>query len=173
MPSRDPEKLHPVVRRKLNALIASARVVGLEFILTQTERTQKEQDALYAQGRDTLPVVNTLRDIAGLPHIGPVENAKKITWVRVSTHQFRLAFDVALKNQKGGVHWNVKADINEKGGPDYNELGELGEAEGLLWGGRFRSRDLVHFEWTGGLTLSELKAGKLPPDEDKKKDNPG
>lgn len=169
MPSRDPEKLHPVVRRKYNAFIDAARVQGIPFILTQTDRLQKEQDAFYAQGREPLPVVNAFRDLAGLPHIGPVENEKIITEVRVSTHQFGMAFDVALKNQKGGVHWNVKADINEKGGSDYNELGELGESLGLIWGGRFRKRDLVHFEWTGGLTLAELRTGKRPPDVDKKR----
>ena len=164
MPSRDPEKLHPVVRRKFNAFIEAARVQGIPFILTQTDRLQKEQDAFWAQGREPLPVVNAFRDIAGLPHIGPMQNMKTITDVRVSTHQFGLAFDVALKGQKGGVHWDVKADINAKGGTDYDELGKLGESLGLIWGGRFRRRDLVHFEWTGGLTLNELKAGKRPPD---------
>ena len=169
MPSRDPERLHPVVRRKYNALIESARVQGIPFILTQTDRLQKEQDAFWAQGREPLPVVNALREIAGLPPIGLWTNTKIITSVRTSTHQFGFAFDVALKNQKRGVHWDTKADINEKGGADYDELGKLGEAEGLTWGGRFPKRDLVHFQWTGGLTLSELKAGKRPPDEDKKK----
>ena len=165
MPSRDPEKLHPVVREKLNELIRDARLEGIPFIVTQTLRTQKEQAAFHAQNREPLALVNAKRALAALPPIGPMENTKKITWVTTSVHQYGLGFDVALKNRVKGVHWNTKADINAKGGLDYNELGELGESLGLVWGGRFKSRDLVHFEWTGGLTLKELKAGQRPPDE--------
>lgn len=176
MPSRDFGKLHPVVRRKLNRLIALGRVNGLEFIVTQTMRTHLEQQAYWMQGREPLALVNGARSMAALSPISKEENERRITWVRTSTHEYGLAFDIALKGRGGkGVHWDTKADINAKGGPDYDEIGKLGEECGLIWGGRFKSRDLVHFEWTGGLTLKELKAGQRPPEvveatEDKQED---
>lgn len=165
MPSRDLQDLHPQVRRRALRLLEAATERGLAFIFTQTGRTQEEQVAFHAQGRKPLQDVNQLRAMAGLSAITEERNEKTITGVRTSVHQFGLAFDIALKTEAGGVHWDTKADINARGGPDYNELGEVGEALGLLWGGRFRSRDLVHFEWTGGLTLDELRAGRRPPDK--------
>ena len=172
MPSRELQDLHSVVRDKYLLLKKLAAERGIPFQVTQTGRTQEEHTAFHAQGRLALEEVNQLRAMAHLPAITAEQN-RKITWVRTSVHQFGLAFDVVLKTEKGGVHWDTKADINQDGNTDYNELGELGEALGLIWGGRFKGRDLVHFEWTGGLTLSELRTGKRPPDEDKKKDNPG
>lgn len=173
MPTRDFDKLHPVVRRKLNRFIALCKANGLEFVVTQTMRLHLEQKAFYAQGREPLALVNELRLDAALPSISEVQNARKITWVRTSVHEFGLAFDIALKGLGGkGVHWDTKADINAKGGPDYDEVGLLGEQCGLIWGGRFRGKDLVHFEWTGGLTLKEIKAGQMPPEKQEETPKP-
>ena len=168
MPSRDLQDLHPVVRDRYLKMKEAAAKRGLLFIVTQTGRTHDEQVAFHAQGRLTLDEVNVLRENASLPAI-PSDRNRVITWVTTSVHEFGLGFDVALMKQDGGVHWDTKVDINQDGNKDYDELGEIGEACGLVWGGRFKGRDLVHFEWTGGLTLHELRTGKRPPDEDKKK----
>jgi hypothetical protein len=40
----------------------------------------------------------------------------------------------------------------------YQTLGELGEALGFEWGGRWRIRDLVHFEDLGGKSMQQLDA---------------
>ena len=78
-------------------------------------------------------------------------------------HEFGLAFDVALVDSEGKYSWNPAADTDADHRPDYMEAGQIGEKMGLIWGGRFSGRDLCHFEWTGGLTLKELKAGISPP----------
>jgi|GEM_PF-611605 peptidoglycan L-alanyl-D-glutamate endopeptidase CwlK len=159
--SRDPQRLEPSVRARLQALRRLASQRGLSFILTSTLRTAPEQEALYAQGRRPLQEVNALRARAGLEPITEAEN-RIVTWTKVSMHQFGLAFDVALLDEGGRPHWELAKDTNGNGRPDYLELGELGEAAGLQWGGRFSSPDYCHFQYTGGLSLQELLQGRRP-----------
>ncbi|MEJ2192834.1 MAG: M15 family metallopeptidase [Nitrospirota bacterium] len=156
--SRDPEALQPVVRRRLNHLLEAARERGLEVLVTSTARTGAEQAALYAQGRKPLDAVNALRAEAGMPSIAPGEN-RIVTRARTSVHEFGCAFDLALVKD-GRAVWDPEADTNQNALADYRELGRLGEALGLTWGGRFGLRDYGHFQYTGGLTLAELLAGK-------------
>lgn len=47
---------------------------------------------------------------------------------------------------KQSLQWDPKTDVNKNQIPDYVELGMLAESIGLTWGGRFKSRDFVHFE---------------------------
>lgn len=171
MPSRDIDKLHPVVARKCRALLTKIVERGLNAKVTNTLRVQEEQTALYAQGRQPLQEVNQLRAMAHMPPI-KAERNRIVTKVRTSVHQFGLGFDIVLTDGLGDIHWDTKVDINEGGGADYLEIGPIGEDLGLLWGGRFKNRDYVHFEWTGGLTLAELRAGKRPPEDGKKTDEP-
>jgi peptidoglycan L-alanyl-D-glutamate endopeptidase CwlK len=98
---------------------------GVPFIFTCTRRTQEEQDELYARGR-TKP--------------GP-----KVTWTRKSRHIDGEAFDIAIC--KAGVpSWDGKVDVDLDGVPDYTEAGQIGEAIGLEWGGRWRNPDRPHFQ---------------------------
>ncbi len=159
---RDINGLVPVVRGKFLKLQAAAKEKGIEFMITCARRTETEQLALFAQGRKTPGEVNRLRHDAGMQPITEAEN-RIVTKVLTSIHQFGCAFDVAIL--KPGTHtptWDRKADFNENGVPDYEELGSLGEALGLRWGGTFKFGDFCHFEYTGGLTLAELKEGKRP-----------
>ncbi len=159
---RDINALAPAVREKLWRLREAAKEHGIEFTVTFTVRTEAEQLALFAQGRKSPGEVNRLRRDAGLPPITAAEN-KVVTKVLTSVHQFGCAFDVALLEPGANTPtWDTKADFNKNGIPDYEELGKLGEEMGLRWGGAFRFRDYCHFEYTGGLTLAELKEGRRP-----------
>jgi peptidoglycan L-alanyl-D-glutamate endopeptidase CwlK len=158
---RDLNSLHPALKDKCERFLAACKVHGLEVIVTSTLRTPAEQAALYAQGRKTLHLVNALRAAAALNPVTRDQN-QIVTSVEVSVHELGLAFDIAL-GTKGTPHWDVTLDTNSNKKADYLEAGELGESMGLIWGGRFSQRDLCHFEWTGGLTLGELKAGRMPP----------
>ena len=160
MPSRDIDKLHPIVADKCRRFLQRCEARGLHVIVTQTDRTRAEHRAFCAQGREPLDLVNTKREVAGLPPITKVQN-RRITWVEFSVHEFGFGFDVCIVKD-GRAEWDTKADINANGDPDYEEIGRIGELLGLVWGGRFKGRDLVHFEWTGGLTIEDLKAGKVP-----------
>lgn len=72
----------------------------------------------------------------------------------IGAHAFGLAFDVAPVV-------NGKAVWNNHG--LWNKIGALGKSLGLEWGGDWRSIiDKPHFEYTQGLSSSELRAGKRP-----------
>lgn len=159
--SRSLDDLRPEVREKAEKLIAECAGKGVGLIITSTLRTPKEQFAYYSQGRKDLKFVNMARAEAGLAPITRLENRRIITHNLTSTHESGCAFDVAIRRH-GAIVWEIKADLNENHIPDYEEIGATGEAIGLRWGGRFKFRDYVHFEYTGGLTFAELKDGKRP-----------
>lgn len=125
-------------------------MAGIQIQITSTLRTAEEQAALHAQGRKPLSEVNALRTAAGLPPITDATN-RIVTHAPISVHQFGLAFDVVVVDEHGRAVWAHKA---------YEPVGEIGEALGLEWGGRFRRFDGPHFQYTGGLTTAELAEGK-------------
>jgi peptidoglycan L-alanyl-D-glutamate endopeptidase CwlK len=138
------EGVHPLLADKMNYLVDFAqRHHGLEVIITQGLRTFEEQDALYAKGRTT----------PGL----------KVTDARggSSFHNYGLAVDFAIKVD-GKLTWEDKIDSNESSGPDYDEVGKMGEEFGLVWGGRWKKSDRPHFQLTFGLSISDLRSGKRP-----------
>lgn len=71
----------------------------------------------------------------------------------VGPHGAGLAFDVApIKN--GKVDWG-----------DYSlfkKMGQIGKSLGLEWGGDWKNVDCPHFQFVGGLTDAQIRAGKLP-----------
>jgi hypothetical protein len=159
MASRRIEDCVSELQEKFAAFQAAMEAAGLPFIVTCTARTVREQIALYAQGREPLEHVNTLRRLAHLAPISFMENGHKVTWTLASKHLIDLddgnpdndksrAFDIALlaHSDRMSVHWNLKADVNGNAIPDYDEAGRIGEAVGLRWGGRFPSPDRPHFE---------------------------
>lgn len=69
-----------------------------------------------------------------------------------SWHNWRCALDV-VPVVGGKAVWNNSAL--------WQQIGALGEAAGLEWGGRWtKFVDKPHFQFTGGLTLAELQTGK-------------
>lgn len=134
--SRDVNDLDPRVATKCLALIDACRDAGIDLIVTSTYRDSESQDAIYAQGR-TKP--------------GPIVTKAKSGQ---SWHNYRLAFDV-VPVVNGKAVWN-DATL-------WNKIGRLGVAVGLEWAGNWtRFKEMAHFQWTGGLTLKDLQAGKRP-----------
>ncbi len=106
--------------------------------------------------------MNSLRQTAHLPLITEAQN-REVTWVATSIHEFGCAFDIAiLRPHTTIVNWDPRVDLNADGQADYQEVGRIGESLGLRWGGRFQKRDWVHFEYTGGLNMAQLRAGQRP-----------
>jgi hypothetical protein len=71
-----------------------------------------------------------------------------------SKHQYGLAVDVVPVVDSVAVWDNALL---------WRKIGAVGEKLGLRWGGRWRKPyDPGHFEWTGGLTSSQLVNGNLP-----------
>lgn len=136
--SRKIEDLHPAVAEKCRAFIALCQSNGIDILITSTYRDHESQDALYAQGRTA--------------------TGKKVTNAKggQSWHNWRLAFDV-VPMRNGKPVWGTSGDD----GVLWRKVGELGEQVGLEWAGRWKKfAEMAHFQWTGGLTLADLQAGK-------------
>jgi peptidoglycan L-alanyl-D-glutamate endopeptidase CwlK len=118
--SRRLEDLDPRIRPLCAALLAAAKAAGLPLVLTTTFRTRDEQQDLYDQGRSVPGRI--------------VTNARP----GESPHNAGLAFDVAFAET-----------LYEEPRPGaWDELGAIGLALGLQWGGRFLTPiDRPHFEW--------------------------
>lgn len=132
--SRDLKDLLPVVAAKCSAFISACKAQGIDVIITSTFRDNESQCALYAQGRTKLGAIVT-RANGGQ-----------------SFHNYACAFDfVPVIN--GKAMWS---DIAL-----FKKCGEVAESVGLEWSGRWRSNpEMAHCQYTGGLTLKDLQAGK-------------
>jgi len=133
--SRNINDLLPNVQVRVEKFIELCDEEGIDLLITSTYRDNESQEALYEQGRTRPGKV--------------VTNAKS----GESWHNYRCAIDIVpLVN--GKPNWDGSDPIWEK-------IGELGEQAGLEWAGRWRTfKELAHFQYTGGLTLADLKAGK-------------
>jgi peptidoglycan L-alanyl-D-glutamate endopeptidase CwlK len=132
--SRKIEDLHPRVAALCQAFITACAQRGIDIIITSTYRDNESQAALYAQGR-TKPGKIVTKAGAGQ-----------------SFHNYQLAFDFCpIVN--GKAVWSDTAR--------FNQCGKIAESLGLEWAGRWRSfPELAHCQYTGGLALADLQAGK-------------
>ena len=143
MPSRKLSDLVPEMQVKANEFAVAMHDAGIQFIFTQTKRTVLEQNAYFAQGRNSLEVVNNMRKAAGLPDISAKENSRIVTKTIKSRHLTGNAFDIAIV-VNGKIIWNVNLDADGDGVPEYKEAALIGESVGLRAG--FRFGDPPHFE---------------------------
>ncbi|MES2941883.1 MAG: M15 family metallopeptidase [Pseudomonadota bacterium] len=154
--SRSLDNLLPVVREKakrfLDACSRDEWLVrnGITVLVISTERDHESQAVLYAQGRSKPGKI--------------VTNAKP----GYSWHNWRCALDV-LPLRHGKEVWGTRGPgKNEDATDDYSNdlevwqrIGEIGEGVGLEWGGHWQSfKDYPHFQYTGGLTLAQMRAGE-------------
>lgn len=136
--SRKITDLHPRVAAMATRFITECEKRGIDLLVTSTYRDAESQDALYAQGR-TVP-------------------GKIVTKARAgqSWHNWRVAFDI-VPLRAGKPVWGTN-------GPDgklWETVGSIGESCGLEWAGRWKTfKEYAHFQYTGGLTLADFKAGK-------------
>lgn len=135
MTVKDLNQLHPRMFALVSELLAACNDVPMYFVVLETYRSPERQEALYSQGR-TEP--------------GKIVTNGRPGW---SWHQWRRAVDLGFA---GSNPWDPKAP--------WDKLGELGERLGLRWGGRWKSRDLGHFELPGACSLGlrvEARDGTL------------
>ncbi len=138
--SRSLDDLNPLVAAQARELIARCQSEGIDLLVTSTYRDLESQAKLYAQGRTAPGRI--------------VTNAKP----GQSFHNWRVAFDV-VPLRHGKPVWDTSGENRFL----WQQIGALGESVGLEWAGRWRKfRELAHFQFTGGLTLAELRSGKLP-----------
>lgn len=150
MSDRDLSHLTPALHVLCTAHLAACEAAGLDVFVTFTRRTAAEQGALWAQGREPLVRVNTLRELAGMPPITEAENGHCVTWTRNSKHLpgpdgLARAYDIAIRD-KSGVFWDCKRDGNHNGHPDYKEAAEIGRSLGLECGYFWTRQDAAHYQ---------------------------
>lgn len=135
--SRNIDDLNSHVAKLCREFIAKCKADGIDVLITSTYRDAESQNALYAQGR-TKP-------------------GKRVTNAKAgqSYHNYRCAFDF-VPIVHGKAQWQDIAT--------FKRCGEIGKALGLEYAGDWvRFKEYAHLQWTGGLTLAQLRAGhKLP-----------
>ncbi len=132
----------------------SANIYALEKLMscpigvTQGVRTDAEQAALFAQGRNSLVVVNALRAKVGWASLALDENIKPVTDARpgYSWHPFGMAVDLVPEDQDTGA-----PDWNEKH-PTWQEIVTKGESLGMVSG--ISWHDTPHLQMTGRFPVT-------------------
>ena len=133
-------QVHPILRQRVEILIARLAAQGVTVEAVQGLRTAQEQNDLYAKGR-TKP--------------GPkVTNAK--AWQ--SNHCYGLAVDLC-PFVNGKPDWNAPRKV-------WDSIGTEAERLHLEWGGRWKFRDLPHVQLQG-LSIAQCyelsRGGSLKP----------
>ena len=140
--------MHPDLRDDLlndYLTINTALPKGVRLRFSQTLRTTKEQNDLYAQGRTVKGKI--------------VTNAKG----GQSYHNFGLAFDIVIlyDRDNNGSFETASWDLDKY----FMQVVSFFKTKGWFWGGDFKYfKDNPHFEKTFGKTTAQLRAtGKLYP----------
>jgi RHS repeat-associated protein len=114
-------QLGPHAQAKARNAMQIAGAGGKTLGVTETYRTEEQQDALYAQGRTTTGDIVTNCQGANCPHVQ------------------RRALDVYPVR-------NGTLQIQNATASDMQQIGEIGKAAGFEWGGGWRSPDRPHWE---------------------------
>jgi hypothetical protein len=144
------EDLTPATQGAAAHAIADLNARGIKFVITYTFRTYAEQAALYAQGRQPLIIVNSLRASAGLAPIGNSDNSYTVTKCdgkRIadggtgrSAHQLGTALDV-VPLENGNPTWPPASDSRWK------QIAQSFKSAGFEWGGDWTDMlDLPHYQ---------------------------
>lgn len=152
MASRSLSDLHPWLAERARQHVELCAASGVRLVVYCTYRSDAEQRALYAQGRQVLDITNRMRAEAGLPPITAEENARKVTQRRTGSNHGHtqdgkpcaLAYDAAPLDDTGHMDWS---------GSSYrwHIVIDVGRRLGLVWGGDWNMRDLPHWEMPGKI----------------------
>ena len=158
------QDMHPELQTKYLMYAGKMGEAGVPFALNCVIRTRAEQDAFFAQGRDSLEDVNAKRMTAGMRALhdvktrdGKIITAEAqnivVTHTRLSRHfpgpdGYSRAFDIMILRGDKRPTWDVKWDGDNDGIPDYLEAAKIGKECGLIAGGiDFGSfHDWPHFQ---------------------------
>lgn len=116
------------------------REMGVTSVaINETLRDLTTQMAYFVRGRMEPKYVKQFYAVAGLYDIGEVEARTICTNTLRSNHMSGKAADfVPVRN--GALWWNAPKGV-------WETMGEIGEAYGLKWGGRWKDLpDCPHFE---------------------------
>ena len=120
-----------------DAVLASLGVEGIA--VSESIRELAVQMAYYSRGRMHYHGdVQAMYKAAGLYAIDASEAKRAATWTLDSKHLRGEALDL-VPTREGKPWWNAPSEV-------WTRMGAIGEAHGLIWGGRWKNRDTPHFE---------------------------
>lgn len=125
--SRALDDLHPAFRPQATEYVARLVEAGFVFLIVDTLRTPEE-------------------------HAYNLEHGT--SWSRVSNHLYGLAIDVCPYAEYR-LHGADKLMWDWRN-PVWTKMGEIGERMGLDWGGRWRQKDMAHFEHARASRIRDL-----------------
>jgi peptidoglycan L-alanyl-D-glutamate endopeptidase CwlK len=133
--SRSLDELISPAKMRVEKFIELCKENQIDLLVTSTYRDFESQTALYNQGRKTEGKIVTNANAGD------------------SFHNYRCAVDVVpLLN--GKPEWDGSNSI-------WAKVGALGKEAGLEWAGDWHKfKELAHFQYTGGKTIAQLKAGE-------------
>lgn len=145
----DLSKLNPALFTRVTDALEEMRsdeklkALGVTGIaISETLREIAVQMAYYSRSRMAVMDVKAMYKAAGLYAIGDAEAKRAATWTLESRHLRGEAVD--LVPLKAGAYWWAAPEAVWK------RMGEIGEAHGLEWGGRWKNADCPHFELRAG-----------------------
>ena len=126
----DLNKLHPEMRRRVEAWIADSAAAGYEVGITETLRGAERQKELETGGKST---------------------------VKTSYHQSGLAIDFVVRRTPSGKITPFKETPQELAA--LSAVAQIGKRNGMRWGGDWKSfRDGYHLEIDTPLRITEAFA---------------
>jgi hypothetical protein len=125
--NRSIDALRPPLAAAVRRFLGRCQAENFAVVIIETDRSQPVQNAYYAQGREKLDSVNSLRKIAGLYPLKERENTV-VTNARVSNHTGGNAVDMCpeIDRKPGYPWWNAPE-------PVWKWMGALAEDCGLDW----------------------------------------
>jgi len=121
---------------RTDTILADLGVTGI--MVSETLRELPTQMAYFSRSRMNPPDVQAMYKAAGLYAIDSIEARRAATWTLESKHLGGEALDL-VPTREGKPWWNAPVEI-------WARMGAIGEAHGLIWGGRWKNRDTPHFE---------------------------
>ena len=113
--------------------------LGVEdIIILETKRALAVQMAYYSRSRMAVADVRRMYAAAGLYDPTEAECKTANTWTLDSKHIQGRAIDIAPVKD-GKTWWSAPEEV-------WETMGEIGEACGLKWGGRWKNKDCPHYE---------------------------
>ncbi|WP_260858093.1 M15 family metallopeptidase [Bacillus sp. FJAT-22090] len=140
--------VHPWIKESAVEIITRAYNEGIYVQFSSGYRSNEDQAWIYGQGRPSYIWNGKKYGTSG----AIVSNAKPGS----SVHNYRLALDYFLVSEDGKQSlWTV----NDK----WRRVAAIAKSLGYEWGGDWKSFvDYPHIQFTKGLTIAQLAAGKLP-----------
>jgi len=107
-------------------------------VVSETLRHLATQMAYYSRGRMAIVDVKAMYKAAGLWNLSDKDTQIQITWTLDSKHLRGLAVDL-VPTRHGQTWWMAPEQV-------WLRMGEIGEKNGLSWGGRWKNKDSPHYE---------------------------